>query len=295
MSIIRGLFIFQPLNRKADLKTQLVKVAVIDLYNNEENQGIRCIKDIMNELDCNYPNVSLDYKIFDTRFKGDLPGEEFDIYVSSGGPGSPFEGEGKRWELDYFKLLDKLWAQNQNNSTKKHLFFICHSFQIMARFFKFGEVIPRHSKSFGVMPVHKTEFGETDNLFTGLSDPFFAADFREWQVVQPNQKIFAELGAELLALEKIRVDVPLERAMMAIRISKEIAGTQFHPEADPASMYYHFRKPERKESVISKYGEKKYWEMLSLLEDEDGIKKTRKTVLPNFLKAAVESIVKNNS
>ena len=74
---------------------------------------------------------------------------------------------------------------------------------------------------------------------------------------------------------------------MAVRITDEIVGTQFHPEADPASMYYHFRKPDRKEHVISKYGEKKYYEMLELLELEDGIKLTRKTVLPNFIKNAL--------
>lgn len=272
------------------MKTKVVKVAVIDLYNNEENQGIRCIKDVLNELDCSYPDVSVDYHLFDTRYKGDVPDSNYDIYISSGGPGSPFEGEGKKWESDYFNLLDSLWTHNQNNQSRKYVFFICHSFQIMVRHFKFGEVIPRHSKSFGVIPVHKTEFGEKDKLLIELNDPFFAADFREWQVVQPNQKVFNELGAELLCLEKIRPHVPHERAMMAIRISNEIVGTQFHPEADPASMYYYSRKPERKEHVINKYGEKKYWEMLSMLEDDEGIKLTRKTVLPNFLKDAVETL-----
>jgi len=264
-----------------------VKVAIIDLYNNEENQGIRCIKDILNEADCIYHNIAIDYKLYDTRYKGDIPDLNYDIYISSGGPGSPFEGEGQKWETDYFNLLDKIWSHNQNSDSKKHIFFICHSFQIMARYFKFGKVIPRHSKSFGVMPVHKTEKGNNDIILQGLNDPFYAADFREWQVVQPDKKIFEELGAELLCIEKERLHVPYERAMMAVRITNEIVGTQFHPEADPASMYYHFRQPERKEHVISKYGEKKYYEMLELLEDEKGIKQTRKTVLPNFLKNAL--------
>jgi GMP synthase-like glutamine amidotransferase len=264
-----------------------VKVAIIDLYNNEENQGIRCIKDILNEVDCLYHNINLEYQLFDTRFKGEVPDLEYDIYISSGGPGSPFEVEGMKWEADYFNLLDRIWGYNQNNNSKKHIFFICHSFQIMARFFKFGDVIPRNSKSFGVMPVHLTIAGKKDNLFMGLTDPFYAADFREWQVIQPNKKVFEELGAKLLSIEKERPQVPLERAMMAVRITDEIVGTQFHPEADPASMYYHFRKPDRKGYVISKYGEKKYYEMLELLELEDGIKLTRKTVLPNFIKNAL--------
>lgn len=269
------------------MDNQAVKVAIIDLYNNEENQGIRCIKDILNETDCLYSNIEIDYQLYNTRYKGEIPDLNYDIYISSGGPGSPFEGEGQKWEADYFNLLDKIWSYNKNNESKKHIFFICHSFQIMARYFKFGEVIPRHSKSFGVMPVHKTEKGNKDIILQGLNDPFYAADFREWQVVQPDKKVFEELGAELLCIEKERPHIPFERAMMAVRISNEIVGTQFHPEADPASMYYHFRQPERKEHVISKYGEKKYSEMLELLEDESGIKQTRKTVLPNFLKNAL--------
>lgn len=266
-----------------------LKVAVIDLYDNEANQGMRCIQDILNETDCNFPEIPIDYKIYDSRYKNEVPDDSYDIYISSGGPGSPFEGEGKAWEKDYFNLMDKIWANNKNSSnSKKHLFFICHSFQIMARYFKFGEVIPRNSKSFGVMPIHKTEQGENDPILNGLPDPFFAADFRDWQVVQPNEKVLNELGAKIICLEKERPHVEFERALMGIRISDEIVGTQFHPEADPASMYYHFRKPERKEQVVSKYGEEKYFEMLNLLEKPDSIPLTRKTVLPGFLSNAVK-------
>jgi hypothetical protein len=80
--------------------------------------------------------------------------------------------------------------------------------------------------------------------------------------------------------------------MMAVRISDEIAGTQFHPEADPASMMYHFSQPERKQHIIEKYNEEKYFEMISLLEKPDKVKLTRKTVLPNFLKVALEKLNK---
>jgi GMP synthase-like glutamine amidotransferase len=160
----------------------------------------------------------------------------------------------------------------------------------MARYFNFGEVIPRNSKSFGVMPVHKTKAGKNDIILNGLPEPFYAADFRDWQVVQPNKKVIEELDAKIICLEKERPHVSYERAIMGLRISEEIVGTQFHPEADPASMYYHFRKPERKEQVVSKYGEEKYFEMLKLLEKPKSIPLTRKTVLPGFLSNAVRSL-----
>jgi len=266
-----------------------IKAAIIDLYDGETNQGIRCIKDILSES-------GLKFDIFEMRGKNETPTTDYDIYISSGGPGSPWDGEGKKWEDDYFKLMDALWANNQNpTNKKKYVFFICHSFQIMVRYFGLGEVVMRNSKSFGIYPIHKTKSGEVEKLFKELSDPFYAADFREWQVIQPNLKRLDQLGSKIIALEKIRPHVDLERAVMAIRVSNEFFGTQFHPEADPESMHYHFMKPDRREHVVSKYGEERYNEMLNLCESEDGIKLTRKSVLPGFLKEAIKQLNNENT
>ena len=270
------------------MKNSKVKIAIIDLYNNEANEGMRCIQDIIKESNGKNNSITVEYKIFDARYKDEIPGRGFDIYISSGGPGNPFDGEGTIWEKNYFSLLDNIWTHNQNNEfNKKHIFFICHSFQMMARYFKFGEVSERSSYSFGIFPIHKTEAGESELLFQNLSDPFYAADFRAYQVIQPNEKVLKELGANVLALEKIRPHVEYERAIMSVRISDQIVGTQFHPEADRASMYHHFKKPERKEQVVSKYGEEKYIEMLELLEQPDTIELTRNNILPQFIKNAI--------
>ncbi len=272
------------------MDNKTVKVAIIDLYNNEPNQGMRCLQDILKETDGKINGVRVVYDIYETRYKGDVPGSGYDIYLSSGGPGSPFDGEGTQWEKDYFGLLDKIWAHNNNHERKKYIFFICHSFQIMARYFKFGQVIKRKSRSFGIVPIHKTGEGKKDPLLMGLPDIFYGADFRSWQVVQPNKIVMDELGAKILCLEKIRPHVPLERALMAVRISNEIVGTQFHPEADPESMYYHFKKPEKQAEVIKEYGEKKLREMVEHLENPDNITLTRNTVLPNFLRGAISEL-----
>lgn len=267
-----------------------IKAAIIDLYNNEDNQGIRCLKDLLNETECKQQNISLEYNLFDLRYRNEIPDLDYDIYISSGGPGSPFEGEGKEWEKKYFSLMDKIVSNNQNNQNKKYIFFICHSFQMMARYFGFAEVNKRRSKLFGVYPTDKTAEGKKDYLFETLTNPFMIADFRDWQVVQPNEKVMDDLGAKILTLEKDRPHTEYERAIMSVRISDEIVGTQFHPEADAASMYYHFKQPDRKEYVISNFGESKYYEMLGYLEDENGILLTRKTVIPNFLKNAIEKL-----
>jgi homoserine O-succinyltransferase/O-acetyltransferase len=252
---------------------------------------MRCIKELVSEAQKNNNGLDITYEVFDTRFKDELPGIENDIFISSGGPGSPFEGEGTKWEKDYFNLLQKIWDHNQNNpERKKYLFFICHSFQMMGRFFKFGTVSQRHSKSFGVMPFTLTKEGKADNIFKELSNPFYAADIRQFQVIEPDKKVVAELGAKILSYEIVDDDTKAQPALASIRISDEIVGTQFHPEADPDSMLYHFKQDERKKQVVEKYGEKRYDEMIEILQRPDTIKKTRETVIPSFLNNAIEEL-----
>jgi homoserine O-succinyltransferase/O-acetyltransferase len=267
-----------------------IKAAVIDLYNNEENLGIGAIEKLLSDFDGKISSQSLSHQTFETRYKAEIPDLSYDIFISSGGPGSPFEGEGTVWEKKYFKLLEKLWNHNKSSNRKKYLFFICHSFQMMARFFNLGAVTKRNARSFGIFPVHKTQEGMDDPILKNLPDPFFAADFRWWQVTQPNKKVFDELGAEILALEKIRPHVDYERAIMAIRISPEIFGVQFHPEAHPEGMRYHYQKENVKQKIIDEHGEKKYEYLLEQLEDPEKVELTQKTVMPLFIESAVRNL-----
>ncbi|NWF49208.1 MAG: GMP synthase [Ignavibacteriaceae bacterium] len=268
-----------------------IKVSVIDLYNNERNEGMRCIKEIVTDTGKRRDDVQITYDVFETRYKGDIPDLSSDIFISSGGPGSPFEGVGTKWEKDYFNLLDSLWTHNQNqNSTKKYIFFICHSFQMMGRFFKFAEVNQRYEKSFGVIPFIKTEEGAVDPTLKNLTNPFYAADFRTFQVINPDEKVLKELGIKILSLETAEEIGERTPAIMACRISNEIVGTQFHPEADPESMIFHLKQNERKKHVIDKYGETRYYEMIEWLEHPQKIKLTRKTVLPAFLNQAIDEL-----
>ncbi|MGB5530203.1 MAG: hypothetical protein WBQ32_09535, partial [Ignavibacteriaceae bacterium] len=158
------------------------------------------------------------------------------------------------------------------------------------RFFKFGNVNQRHSKSFGVMPFSLTKEGKSDSILNGLSNPFYAADIRQFQVIEPDEKVIKELGAKILSYEIVDDNEKAQPALAAVRISDEIVGTQFHPEADPDSMLYHFKQDERKKQVVEKYGEERYFEMIKILERPDTIKKTRKTVIPSFLNYAIDEL-----
>ena len=70
----------------------------------------------------------------------------------------------------------------------------------------------------------------------GLWIHYYGVDSRLWQLVKPKRGVFNHHGAKILSLEKIRTHVEYERAIMAIRFSPEMVGTQFHPEAEPEAM-----------------------------------------------------------
>ncbi|RFZ91838.1 GMP synthase [Mucilaginibacter conchicola] len=264
-----------------------IKVAILDLYDGVANEGMRGFREILERYRTQH-NLNLTYKVFDVRGKAEVPDMGFDAYISSGGPGSPLDSEGSVWERNYFNLIDKLEDHNLGNSgDKKHVFFVCHSFQLMCRKYGLGEISTRRSPSFGVLPVHIVGEGSREQVFQGLSDPFYTVDSRSWQVINPDESRFKELGMQLVALEKERPYVDLPRAMMAIRFSPYFFATQFHPEADAHGMSLLLQRDDKKADVISEHGEAKYNEMLERLEDPDKIVHTQHTIIPNFLDEAV--------
>ncbi len=262
-----------------------LKLAILDLYDNEPNQGMRAIREIVEK----YKNET-SYQIFDVRGKGELPDTSFDIYISSGGPGNPLDGDGV-WDKKYFDFIDELWHINQSNlGPKKHVFFICHSFQMVCNHFGLATVNKRKSRSFGTFPVDMTVAGKSDQFLTGLKNQFWVADFRDYQVVKPNKAVIEAMGAEILCIEKERPHVDLERAIMAMRFSAEFFGTQFHPEADPKGMIVHFSKEKNQKFIIENFGEEKYQQMIQDLRDEDKIPSTYNTILPSFLNNAIKML-----
>ena len=263
-----------------------IKIAILDMYNGEPNQGMRCIIDIINRF-----NQIVSFKIFDVRRKSELPKiKDFDIYISTGGPGNPLEGDGI-WDKNYYAFIDQLVLWNNENEVKKHVLFICHSFQMACKHFGLAEITKRNDTSFGVMTIHKTKEGYNDPLFEGLDDPFYAVDSRDYQVVQPHLNVFADKGAKIISLEKIRDHVQFERAIMAVRFTKYFVGTQFHPEADPMSFIANLRNSESKEKIKKMKGSTKFRNMLEDLVDDDKIYKTNETLIPNFLRTAINDLM----
>ncbi|MBK7406882.1 MAG: GMP synthase [Saprospirales bacterium] len=237
----------------------------------------------------------IDWVRFDVRQRAEVPAiEDFDLFISSGGPGNPLEGDGV-WDRLWHGWVDELWEHNlEHPEAKKFAFFICHSFQMLCHHFHLGDICARDAKSFGTFPVHLTDAALVDPIFKQLPNPFYAADFRDFQVVRPDVMQCQALGVEILALEKVRPHLPEDRALMAIRFSEEILGVQFHPEAHVRGMLSHFQEESRMVHVINHFGKKKYEEMIKDLSDPAKIQLTHDVILPTFLEKSMESLKEHN-
>jgi GMP synthase-like glutamine amidotransferase len=179
---------------------------------------------------------------------------------------------------------------NPANLQKKFVFFICHSFQLSARYYNIGILTKRHSSAFGIFPIHMLGDGFNEPVFNDLRDPFYAVDSRDYQLIQPNLEVIKKMGAKILCIEKERRHVPYERAIMGIRYNEYMIGTQFHPEADASGMAMYLDREDKKKMIIENYGEEKWRSMLAHLNDPDKILWTYSQVLPNFLNQAVEQL-----
>lgn len=269
-----------------------LKIALLDMNKNHANQGMRNIKEISEQFKKN-SREDVSITIFDVRYKDEMPElKDFDIFISSGGPGNP-EKEGFTWEQKFTDFLDEIWEHNKTSEVKKFAFLISHSFQLASMHWNLGNICKRKSHAFGVMSTHKTEDGEKDFLLKNLSEPFYAVDSRSYQLIQPNHEMLDKLGMKIVALEKIRPHVDLERAVMAIRFSDEIFGTQFHPEADPKGMHASLKIERNRMAMIGDNGVEKYLETLEQLNDLDKITLTQSEILPRFLKQAADEIMKS--
>jgi len=268
-----------------------IRIAILDLYEGYANQGMRCIREILNQFS-EENSVDISWDEFEVRLEKKIPDLNYDIYISSGGPGSPVESAGSEWEDLYFSWLNKVEAYNNNSAhaQKKQVFFICHSFQLVCRHYNIAKVSKRKSTSFGVFPMHLLPEGKNEIIFNGLRDPFYSVDSRDYQVTEPNHNRLKQMGASILAIEKERPHVPLERSIMAVRFNENMIGTQFHPEADAIGMSLYLQTEEKKITVIENHGEEKWQSMIDHLNDPEKIMWTYAHILPNFLFQAIESL-----
>ncbi len=255
-----------------------ISIAIIDMYDGNANVGMECIVSILNQWSVKR-KLPISYCIFKLREACAIPDENFDIYISSGGPGSPLDSKDEPWDKKYTHWLDQMMVLS------KPVFLICHSFQLACRHFNLGTITLRKSRQIGILPIHPlTE----DIIFNGLEDPFYALESREYQIIAPNDEALAKMGASIIALEKIRPQIPLERAIMAIRFNKNMIGVQFHPEGESAALEGFFQEGILKNKIIEEFGVEKWDTIMSQLVDPNKIQKTASSFIPNFLDSALQ-------
>ncbi|HQW11849.1 MAG TPA: GMP synthase [Saprospiraceae bacterium] len=259
------------------------RLAILDMNNNTPNLGLASI--VQHVEAC---SEYFDYEIFDVRGKNQIPGLEFDAYISSGGPGDPREEDGV-WDVNFYAWLRSIMDFNTAHSDqKKHVFLICHSFQMGVLFFQTGFLRKRFHISFGIFPCYLTGNGIHEKLFDGLPNPIYCADFRNYEVVWPHFESKSDVYPKVLAVEQLDVTKDRERAIMAIRFTPEIIGTQFHPEAYAEGMYQYFNQEERSLQVTSEHGEAKLNQMIRDLKHPKKIALTNQIILPNFLHQCID-------
>lgn len=276
------------------LKPEPISVAVLDMNDGFKNQGIGCIYQLLENSQLAWKerhHTSLELKIehFRVRDFSEVPNHRFDIYISSGGPGSPHDGEGKKWEADYFELLDSVIGHNLHKHRKTFFFAICHSFQVLTRHFGFAEVCDAPKSVYGIMPAYPTPTGMSSCMLEGLGERFFAFERRNYQVVHPDESALGKLEAKVLALESrhgLR-----GKAIMTLSIGEEFQATQFHPEADRDSILRNFLDPEKREHILAHNGEELFNKMLASLRSEDRVKRTHDLIMPRFLTKAYHHLL----
>lgn len=273
------------------MKQKEIRIALLDMNNQQPNQGFKNIVDLV-KMFRTESEMKVSFDIYDVRYRCELPTiSQYDIFISSGGPGNPHR-EGFIWEDKFSQFLDDIWQHNVENENKKFLFLICHSFQLAVIHWDLANVCTRKSYSFGVMPIHKTVEGTSEFLFENLPDPFYAIDSRAYQCIEPDDEKIELFDMKIVALEKIRPHVELERAIMAIRFSDEIFGTQFHPEAEPKGFRENLKDKNNKQTMIKHHGLDKYKETLDRIDDPDKIVLTQAQIIPRFLQDATQKITK---
>ena len=99
---------------------ETLKVAILDMYEGVANQGMRCIREILNQF-AEINNKDLIRDEFDVRLKSELPDLSYDIYICTGGPGSPIESKGTDWENAFFRWIKNTEQFNADplNTVKK--------------------------------------------------------------------------------------------------------------------------------------------------------------------------------
>ena len=61
--------------------SKTIHIAILDLYEGTENQGMRCLHQIIKEFSSEI-QINIQTDVFEVRVQNHLPGMDYDIYIS---------------------------------------------------------------------------------------------------------------------------------------------------------------------------------------------------------------------
>ena len=264
-----------------------VRVGVIDMNAGHKNEAIRClgllIDQFASRVHAANPGLEVEHIHVSPRDKGDVPPDDCDLYLCSGGPGSPFDGDGERWVDDFSRFLDGVVDDNVAHDDRgKAAFCICYSFEMAVRHFGIAEVAPRASRKFGVMPVYTTREGHEHPLLAPFGDRLFAFEHRNWEAIGLDTAKLARMGGQLLARES-RDGVSKGAALMALDFGGGVEAVQFHPEADRPGVMAWVANPDQAEAFKIAYGVTTYERMLKTIDDPMRVARTFALTIPGWM------------
>lgn len=272
---------------RREMPSPSLRVGVIDMNAGHQNQAIRCIGVLIDQLAARIraanPGLELARVHVSPRDKGDVCPDDCDLYICSGGPGSPYDGDGQAWVDDFSSFLDGVVDDNIAHSGRgRAAFAVCYSFEMAVRHFDVAEVAPRATRKFGVMPVYTTGEGLSHPLFQPFGDRLFAFEHRNWEAIDLDESALVRHGGRLLARES-RDGVSKGRALMAFDFAPGVEGVQFHPEADRPGVMAWVARPDQAEAFKLAYGITTYERMLKTLDDPMRLARTFAMMIPGWM------------
>ncbi len=264
-----------------------LRLCIVDMNNAHVNQAMRCLRGIASQffarVTAQNPDLPCElYEVSPRDTNHPVP-RDCDLYLSSGGPGSPFDGDDQPWYADYGHFSNEVVdSAIAGGPEQKSVFAVCYSFEVLVRHFEVAHIGPRGERKFGVMPIYTTTEGQTHPLFAPFGDRLFAFEHRNWEAVDLDETKLRALGGKLLARES-RDGVSKGRAILGLDLAPGIETVQFHPEADRPGVMNWVSRPEQAAAFKATYGEVTYQAMLRTLDDPRRLARTYALVIPGWL------------
>lgn len=265
-----------------------LRICLVDMNNGVANQAMRCFRRILDRFEARVhkknPGLELHRHEVQPRNLGELPSGPYDLVLSSGGPGSPFDGLEDPWGVGYRKFLDAVHSENvkrPDSATK--LLVVCHSFEVAVIHFGVAAMTKRDTLRFGLMPAYTTTNGQQVDYLRPFEDRLFTWEHRWWQAVEPNAERLRELGGVMTAHESRESGPDKGRAALAFKFAPGIEGTQFHPEADKPGVMAWVQIPEHADKFKAQYGDELYERMIKSLNDPGRLARTFALFIPGWL------------